>query len=104
MNRDEDLKNLWAELNKPVYEADDKGDKEDAPKEAVELESLLSRLEDVVSRLEEALGKKEDADKADNADKADDSDSDDNADADAEEEDTKESYIPRRVRRPWRGR
>ena len=100
MNRDEDLKNLWAELNKPVYEADDKGDKEDAPKEAVELESLLSRLEDVVSRLEEALGKKEEADK--NAKDNDSSDSDDSEDA--EEEDKKEAYIPRRIRRPLRGR
>jgi hypothetical protein len=101
MNRDEDLKNLWAELNKPVYEAEEKADdnKEDAPKEAVELESLLSRLEDVVSRLEEALGKKEEADKES---KSDDNDSD-NA-VDEEEEDKKESYIPRRVRRPMRGR
>ena len=101
MNRDEDLKNLWAELSKPVYEADDKGDKEDAPKEAVELESLLSRLEDVVSRLEEALGKKEEADKDDKAgkeDKADDSDKEEDS------EDKKESYIPRRIRRPWRDR
>lgn len=96
MNRDEDLKNLWAELNKPVYEADNKGDKDDAPKEAVELESLLSRLEDVVSRLEEALGKKEEADKEA---KSDDSDS-----KDEEAEDKKEAYIPRRVRRPLRGR
>ena len=95
MNRDEDLKNLWAELNKPVYEADDKGDKEDAPKEAVELESLLSRLEDVVSRLEEALGKKEDADKEAKSD-----DSEDGEEA----EDKKEAYIPRRIRRPLRGR
>ena len=41
MTRDEDLKNLWAELSKPVCEAEDKGDKEDAPKEAVELEFKL---------------------------------------------------------------
>ena len=104
MNRDEDLKNLWAELNKPVYEAEEKeeGDKEDAPKEAVELESLLSRLEDVVSRLEEALGKKDEADKES---KSDDNDSDVASDDEAEEEeDKKESYIPRRVRRPMRGR
>lgn len=102
MNRDDDLKNLWEELNKPVYEAESKDDKDDAPKEAVELESLLSRLEDVVSRLEEALGKKEEEDKADDKDnKADDKDSKDDSD---EEADTKESYIPRRIRRSFRNR
>ena len=99
MNRDDDLKNLWEELNRPLCEAEAKDDKEDAPKEAVELESLLSRLEDVVSRLEEALGKKEDADKADKAD-----DKGDNEDSDDEGEDKKESYIPRRVRRSIRNR
>lgn len=97
MTRDEDLKNLWAELSKPVCEAEDKGDKEDAPKEAVELESLLSRLEDVVSRLEEALGKKEDAGKEDKSDDKSDDSMDDS-------EDKKESYVPRRVRRPMRNR
>lgn len=101
MTRDEDLKNLWAELSKPVCEAEGKGDKEDAPKEAVELESLLSRLEDVVSRLEEALGKKEDADKEDKSEDKSDDKSDDNMD---DSEDKKESYVPRRVRRPMRNR
>ena len=93
MNRDDDLKNLWEELNKPTFEAEAKDDKDDSPKEAIELESLLSRLEDVVSRLEEALGKKEDADKEAKADKDNSDDSDDDA------EDKKEAYVPRRVRR-----
>jgi ribosomal protein L11 methylase PrmA len=96
MNRDDDLKNLWEELNRPTFEAEEKEDKEETPKEAVELESLLSRLEDVVSRLEEALGKKEEADKDSKADK--------NEDSADDEEEKKESYVPRRVRRSMRNR
>ena len=86
MNREDDLKNLWKELRGVTEEAKEveEADKAEAPepKETVELDSLLSRLEDVVSRLEEALGKKE-------------------AENDAAKE---ESYIPRRVRRPLRDR
>lgn len=95
MNREDDLKNLWRELRE-INEA--KGDDEEkaeepAPKETVELDALLSRLEDIVSRLEEALGKKDDSKK-------------DEKGEDREEEEPKkeEVYIPRRVRRPLRSR
>jgi len=92
MNREDDLKNLWAELRATTEAKDDEkeADKAEAPdpKEAIELDALLARLEDVVSRLEEALGKKEEADKEE-----------------AKEEPKKEeAYVPRRIRRPLRGR
>lgn len=88
MNREDDLKNLWEELRatSESKEEDNKEAEAPEPKETVELDALLARLEDVVSRLEEALGKKE----ADKEDKA--------------EEPKKEGYIPRRVRRPLKGR
>lgn len=89
MNREDDLKNLWAELRATTEAKEDKKEAEaPEPKEALELDSLLSRLEDIVSRLEEALGKKEEADKEDKK----------------EEPKKEENYIPRRVRRPLRGR
>ena len=92
MDRDDDLKNLWRELNQ-ISEAKDEEEKE-APAENLEaegqIEALLSRLEDIVSRLEDALGKKE-ADKE--APKE-----------DEEEEPKKEGCTPRRIRRPLRSR
>lgn len=93
MNREDDLKNLWAELRsinegkEGLTEAKDEEDP--TPKESVELDSLLSRLEDIVSRLEDALGKK---------------DQDKDKDEEDGEEPKKESYVPRRVRRSLRNR
>lgn len=96
MNREDDLKNLWAELRATTEAKDDEkeADKAEAPepKEAIELDALLARLEDVVSRLEEALGKKEEADKEASKEEA------------KEEPKKEEAYVPRRIRRPLRGR
>lgn len=88
MNREDDLKNLWKELreiSEAKDDAEDKAEEAPAPKETVELDALLSRLEDIVSRLEEAYGKKEDKEEA-------------------KDEKKEEEYIPRRIRRPLRGR
>lgn len=92
MNREDDLKNLWKELreiSEAKDDAEDKAEEAPAPKETVELDALLSRLEDIVSRLEEAYGKKDDT-KEDKEE--------------AKDEKKEEEYIPRRIRRPLRGR